>query len=238
MTQELQLQSAPINRETTQSLAISTGSGPLAFSSMDQVMEFAKLMALGKVAVPAFLRANPGACLAVTVQALEWGMSPFSVANKAYSVNDRLAYESQMLNAVILKRAPIKGRFSVTYTGDGVTRKCTVSATLNDDEGTVVSYTSPAIGQITTKNSPLWKSDPDQQLFYFASRSMCRRHFPDVLLGVYAVEEMSELPKERIVTARVEPIGVTALPSESEASQEVNLDEAPEAQWGEEEAKV
>ena len=234
MSTELQLQSAPITRETTQSLAISTGSGPLAFSSMDQVMEFAKLMAIGKVAVPAFLRANPGACLAVAVQALEWGMSPFAVANKAYSVNDRLAYESQMLNAVILKRAPIKGRFQVDYTGEGTTRKCTVSATLNDDDATVVSYTSPAIGQITTKNSPLWKSDPDQQLFYFASRSLCRRHFPDVLLGVYAREEVLDSPRERVVTAKVEPI--TGF-SEAEESQEPSLEEAPDIEWTEEEEK-
>lgn len=231
MSTELEITSAPINRATTQSLEISTGSGPLAFSTMDQVMEFAKLMAIGKVAVPAFLRGNPGACLAVTVQALEWGMSPFSVANKAYSVNDRLAYESQMLNAVILKRAPIKGRFKIDYTGEGQTRKCTVSATLNDDEGTVVSYTSPATGAITTKNSPLWKSDPDQQLFYFASRSMCRRHFPDVLLGVYAVEEMGTAPRERVVTARVEPLDPFQLPSEAEASQATNLDDAPEQSW-------
>jgi len=235
MSTELEITNGPINKTVTQSLEISTGSGPLAFSSMDQVMEFAKLMAIGKVAVPAFLRANPGACLAVAVQALEWGMSPFAVANKAYSVNDRLAYESQMLNAVILKRAPIKGRFQVDYTGDGATRKCTVSAILNDDDSTVVSYTSPAIGQITTKNSPLWKSDPDQQLFYFASRSLCRRHFPDVLLGVYAREEVIENPRERIVTAKVEPIAGMTAPTEAEYSQEINLDDAPDVEW--EEAK-
>ena len=46
--------------------------------------------------------------------------------------------------------------------------------------GQWVDYESPEIGKIPTKNSPLWKSDPAQQLFYFAARSLARRHFPDV----------------------------------------------------------
>jgi len=194
---------APINRDVNRSLAISTGQGPMQFSNMEQVMEFSKLMAIGKVAIPAHLRGNPGACLAVCVQALEWGMSPFAVANKSYSVNDRLAYESQMINAVILRRAPIVGRFEITYTGEGTTRRCTVAVTLNDGSGTVVDYTSPPIGSITTKNSPLWKSDPDQQLFYFSSRSLCRRHFPDVLLGIYAADEMPAAKEKVVSTGRM-----------------------------------
>ena len=53
-------------------------------------MTFAKLMALSHVAIPKHLRGNPGACLAVTIQAIEWRLSPYAVANKSYSVNDRL----------------------------------------------------------------------------------------------------------------------------------------------------
>lgn len=45
------------------------------------------------------------------------------------------------------------------------------------------------------KNSPLWKADPDQQHFYYSGRAMCRRHFPDVLLGVYARDEMEDSPR-------------------------------------------
>ncbi len=174
-------------------------SGALAFSSAAQIMEFAKIMSLAAVAIPKHLRENPGACLAVAIQASEWGMSPFAVANKSYSVNDRLAYEAQLVNAVILKRAPIKGRFKIFYTGDGQQRKCKVSATLEDGE--TVEYESPAIEKIKVKNSPLWQSDPDQQLFYFSSRSMCRRHFPDVLLGVYTPDELEE-PQIRQTTGR------------------------------------
>jgi hypothetical protein len=178
-----------INSKVAGGLPVSTGAGGLAFVNMDQTMEFAKLMAISSVAVPRHLRSNPGACLAIVIQAIEWKMSPYAVANKSYSVNDRLAYESQLVQAVILQRAPIVGRFKVEYTGDGDNRICKVWAKLKDSEDTV-EYISPPFGKITPKNSPLWKSDPDQQQFYYSGRALCRRHFPDVLLGVYADDEI------------------------------------------------
>lgn len=194
-----------INKDVTSSTELAIGGG-VAFRNMGELMEFSKLMAIGQVAIPKHLRDNIGACLAVSVQACEWQMSPFAVANKSYSVNDRLAYEAQLVNAVILRRAPIVGRFKVEYIGDGDARQCKVSAKLADGE--TVEYTSPPIGKITTKNSPLWKSDPDQQLFYFASRSLCRRHFPDVLLGIYTQDELvDEAPMIRDVTPAPNVLG-------------------------------
>ena len=99
----------------------------VTFHDMNQVLEFAKIMAVGGVAVPKYLRGNPGACIAVTLNAIEWGMTPFNVANKSYSVNDRVAYEAQLIHAVILKRAPIKGRPKSVFLGEGAKRQCRAS---------------------------------------------------------------------------------------------------------------
>lgn len=196
---ESQLIERRIDKEVTGGLTVGS-TGQLAFTNINEMMEVAKLMSLSQVAVPKHLRENPGACLAVIVQASTWSMSPFAVANKSYSVNDRLAYESQMINAVILNRAPIKGRLKYTYDGEGPTRRCTVSAETTD--GDTVSYTSPMFRDIKVKNSPLWTQDPDQQLAYYSSRAMCRRHFPDVILGVYTPEEMAESPERDITPAK------------------------------------
>lgn len=170
---------------------------------MTEIESFAILMSKSAIAIPKHLRDQPGACMAIAIQASEWQMSPFAVANKSYSVNDRLGYEAQLINAVILRRAPIHGRFAVAYSGSGSTRKCKVSATLSD--GGEVVYESPEISSITTKNSPLWKADPDQQLFYFSSRSLCRRHFPDVLLGIYTRDELEDSEPERNVMPQGNP---------------------------------
>ncbi len=191
-----------IDKALSLEMGVST-SGGIDFQNVSQFMELAKMMALANVALPKHLRNNPGACLAVAMQASEWKMSPFQVANKSYSVNDRLAYEAQLVNAVILRRAPLQSRFRVDYEGEGANRRCTVSVTLIGGEE--VSYTSPTIGSITVKNSPLWKSDPDQQLFYFSSRSLCRRHFPDVLLGVYTPDEMEDAPERKVSGREVVP---------------------------------
>jgi hypothetical protein len=177
--------------------------GGFAFRSMTEIESFAILMSKSAIAIPKHLRDQPGACMAIAIQASEWQMSPFAVANKSYSVNDRLGYEAQLINAVILRRAPIHGRFAVAYSGSGSTRKCKVSATLSD--GGEVVYESPEISSITTKNSPLWKADPDQQLFYFSSRSLCRRHFPDVLLGIYTRDELEDSEPERNVMPQGNP---------------------------------
>jgi hypothetical protein len=178
-----------IDPKAAQRLAFSNEAGGLGFADLSQAMEFAKMMAVSSIAVPKHLRNNVGACMAVVIQAVEWRMSPYAVANKSYSVNDRLAYESQLVQAVILQRAPIKGRFKVEFEGEGAKRRCRVAATLQD--GSVVDYLSPEFDRIPVKNSPLWKSDPDQQLFYYSGRALCRRHFPDVLLGIYTPEELA-----------------------------------------------
>lgn len=173
--------------------------GSLIVKDVSQIMEVAKLMAVSRTGVRKHLRDNPGACMAVAMQAFEWGINPFSAANKSYEVNDQIAWESQLLHAVFLRRAPIADRPACTYVGEGAARKCLLQVTTLT--GQVISYESPAFGTIKPKNSPLWTSDPDQQLFYYAIRAMCRRHFPDVLLGVYAEDELEALP-ERNATPR------------------------------------
>jgi hypothetical protein len=187
-------------------LIVSNDAGGIGFRNANEVMEFAKMMAVAGVAVPPHCRGQSGVCLAIIIQSVGWRMSPFAVAQKSYEVNGRMAYESQLVQAIILQRAPIKGRFKVTYAGEDANRTCTVTAELLD--GQVVDYTSPPIGRIKVKNSPLWVADPDQQLFYYSARAMCRRHFPDVLLGVYTPEELAEATEpapqsrlERVVSA-------------------------------------
>lgn len=178
---------------------VSNAVGGLAFENMGQVMEFSKLMSVSRQAVPKHLRGQPGACMAVSLQALNWRMDPFAVANKSYSVNDRIVYEAQLIQAVIEQRAPIKGRIKGEFEGKDNKRVC-VLRVVSEEDGETIEYRSPEIGSITTKNSPLWKSDPDQQLWYYAARAMCRRHFPDVLLGVYEKEEIKHAEGMRDVT--------------------------------------
>jgi hypothetical protein len=165
-----------------------TGS-KIAPQNLGEVVKFAEVMARADIALPKHLRGNAGACMAVALQAMEWNLSPFAVASKSYAVNGAIAYEAQLIAAVVNTRSGIKGRLKYRYEGEGPSLTCTVTGTLDGEECT---YTSPPMGSITTKNSPLWKSDPQQQLGYFAARSWARRHCPEVILGVYDRDEAEE----------------------------------------------
>lgn len=169
------------------SVGFSSANGTkIAPQNLGEIVRFAEVMAQSDVALPQHLRGNPGACMAVAMQALEWQMSPFAVASKSYVVKGAVAYEAQLIAAVVNTRSGIQGRLKYRYEGTGDDLTCTVSGVL---DGETYEYTSPTIGSIQTKNSPLWKSDPQQQLGYFAARSWARRYVPEVLLGVYDREE-------------------------------------------------
>ena len=167
-----------------------TGVEILNFS---QQVDFAKFMATAGFAVPRHLRQNVGACLAILDMSQRWGFQPYMVARMSYVVNDVLCWEAQLIHAVIERFAPLRNRLRPRYEGEGDERRCIVVGHMKG-EVEPLDYVSPRIGGITPKNSPLWKTDPDQQLWYYSSRAWCRRHCPDVLLGIYGRDELQDNP--------------------------------------------
>ncbi len=159
----------------------------IAPRNLSEVVRFAEVMCRADIALPKHLRGNAGACMAVALQAMEWDMSPFAVASKSYAINGQIAYEAQLIAAVVNTRSGIQGRLRYAFEGEGNKLTCTVSGTLDGEE---YSYQSPPAGAITIKNSPLWKTDPHQQLGYYSARAWARRYTPEVLLGVYDREEV------------------------------------------------
>lgn len=172
-------------------LASSTSGFSVVPANMAQALEFADVMAKSNQAVRAPFRNNVGACLALALQAWRWGADPFAVANKAYIVNDQLAYEAQLIHAIVNSSALLAKRLRYEFTGDGNTRKCNVIGWLKGDDDPF-EYESPTVDTIAVKNSPLWKGDPDQQLTYYGTRAWARRHLPEVLLGIYSSDELGE----------------------------------------------
>lgn len=184
----------PATRESVPMSAVGfvdTGSGyTLMPRDLAEVVKVSELMSRSGVAVPKYLRENPGACMAIMLQSLHWQMDPFQVARKSYAVNDMIAYEAQLITAVVNTRAPITGRLRYAYSGEGQSLRCTVTGII---EGEELVYQSPPISQIKVKNSPLWAADPEQQLSYYSGRAWARRHTPEVILGVYSREEAEEI---------------------------------------------
>ncbi len=183
-----------------QELALYNG-GLILPQKFGEIIEYAQMMAKGGLAVPKHLRGEPGICMAIIQRSLNWGMDPWAVATKTYSVNDQLAYEAQLVAAVVLAKAPIKEKvIKPFYSGDGGELQC--SFLLHHREtGEEIPYESPKKKDIKPQNSPLWNSSPKQQIYYYSIREMARRHFPGLLLGVYDVEEAASM---RDITPRGE----------------------------------
>ncbi|MGI8160222.1 RecT family recombinase [Enterococcus faecalis] len=175
---------------------------------MNQLVRFAELMSQSKATVPKHLEGKPADCLAVTMQAAQWGINPFAVAQKTHVVKgEMLGYEAQLVNAVVSSSSLLATRLNYRWSGDwsnvnGKTDKSpnltvTVSAVLKGEAEPRELTISMA--QAGVANFSLWEQDPRQQLAYLCTKRWARLHAPDVLLGVYTPDELQE------TAPRVEP---------------------------------
>ena len=185
-------------------------------SMMEQFNALAAVMASSKVTVPKHLQGSAGDCFAIIMQAAQWGMSPFSVAQKTHLVNGVLGYEAQLVNAVVQTSGAITGRFHYEYTGEGETLACRVGAIIRGEQDIVWSEWLTA-RSVSTKNSPLWKTNPKQQMGYLQVKNWARLYCPGAILGVYSDDELPEEaePKEKIINPIQEEYKKPELPAMS-----------------------
>jgi len=190
---------------------VSTAAAIFSPEGLMRLQQFAQIMSEGAATVPQHLRGKTADCLAVTMQAAQWGMNPFAVAQKTHIVNGTLGYEAQLVNAVVSSSSLLASRINYNWSGDwskceGKNNKSpnltvTVSAVLRGEAEPRELTISMA--QAGVRNSPLWEQDPKQQLAYLCTKRWARLHAPDVLLGVYTPDELDETPRgERDITPR------------------------------------
>ncbi|RKG45923.1 hypothetical protein D7V68_14935 [Acinetobacter cumulans] len=224
----------------------------VGFSAFDLMMDetvmarferTAEIMAGSRMTVPKHLQGNVGDCMAIIMQAAQWQMNPYAVAQKTHMVNNVLGYEAQLVNAVITSRAPVKERLHFEWYGDwskvngkddkSPTVGVRVSATLRGENAPrVIDISMAQVGPV--RNSPLWVADPRQQIAYLATKRWARLYCPDVILGVYTPDEVIEreeldiTPVQSTVKKHQGASGLKAQMAEREQSQETVIDMEPE----------
>lgn len=187
--------------------------------AIESYKDMAKLMAQASVQVPDHFKGKPADCLAVVLQAAQWRMNPFVVAQKTHIINGTLGYEAQLVNAVVSSSNAIKGRFHYEYqgtreewrpkwikenrkgkdvwkpqfNGNACVRAGAVLA--GESEITWGEWVYPVDQEIF--NSPLWRTNPRQQAGYLAVKFWSRFYVPDVLLGAYTPDELHEAGEMR-----------------------------------------
>ncbi len=152
-----------------------------------QIDTMANRMASAKATIPKHLQGSEGDCWAVIMQAIQWRMNPYAVAQKTHLVNGTLGYEAQLVNAVVQSSGHIEGRFHYEYDGD----KCRVGAVIKGErEITWNEWLSQK--DVKTKNSPLWTTNPNQQMGYLQVKNWSRQYCPAAILGVYTPDELPQ----------------------------------------------
>ncbi|EBL9725885.1 enterohemolysin, partial [Salmonella enterica] len=226
---------------------ISASNAIFNVQALGQLTAFANLMADSQVTVPAHLAGKPADCMAIVMQAMQWGMNPYAVAQKTHLVNGVLGYEAQLVNAVIASSSAIHGRFHYRYGGDwerctrtkeitrdknGKNGKYTVTErvrgwTDEDEIGLFVQVGAILRGEseitwgeplylsgVVTRNSPLWVSNPKQQIAYLGVKYWARLYCPEVILGVYSPDEVEQREEREINPAPVQRMSVQEITSE------------------------
>lgn len=183
----------------------------LSTHHMQSLVSFADMMAKSSITVPDHLKGKPSDCLAIAMQAMQWGMNPFAVAQKTHVVSGRLGYEAQLVNAVIQASGFIVGTFSYEYQEPGKVEdiRCRVGA-MPKGSDSIVWGEWLRNGDVTVRNSPLWKVNPKQQLGYLQVKNWARLYCPGAILGVYTDDELGDIEQP---AARRGPQRRSAAPS-------------------------
>nr|ELR5256697.1 recombinase RecT [Providencia rettgeri] len=197
--------------------------------AMNCVIRVADLMASGTATVPKHLQGKPADCLAITMQASRWGMDPFVVGQKTHLINGTLGYEAQLVNAVITSSNVVTGRFHYEYGGEW--EKIVGKKENRDESGlyirvgavlrgeTEITYGEPVyLADVQTRNSPLWKTMPKQQIAYLAVKYWSRLYCPEVIMGVYTPDELEERTIKD-VTPQKERVSLNEITQQNEPEQ-------------------
>lgn len=221
-----------VNAEQQTPNTISASNAIFNVQALTQLQAVAGLMAQAAVTVPEHLRGNPADCMAIIMQAMQWGMNPYAVAQKTHLVNGVLGYEAQLVNAVISSSNAIVGRFHYEYEGDWsicassreeiVKKPAKGGGTYDkkeiirgwssaDEQGlsvrvgavirgeSEITWGEPVfLSSVITRNSPLWISNPKQQIAYLALKYWARLYCPAVVLGVYTPDEVEPRAEKEI----------------------------------------
>ncbi|HEM6885257.1 TPA: recombinase RecT [Citrobacter amalonaticus] len=217
---------------------------------LNAISAFAQMMSQGAATVPRHLQGNAADCMAVAMQAAQWQMNPFAVAQKTHLINGVLGYEAQLVNAVISRSGVLASRFEYEWYGpwEKVIGKFNIRKgekgeyrvpgwTMADEEGIGIIIKARLKGedqpreldlllaQARVRNSTLWADDPRQQLAYLAVKRWARLFCPDVILGVYTPDELDER-EEKIINPAQSPQSITMQDINADSLQTTSTQEA------------
>lgn len=154
--------------------------------------------------VPEQFRNKPANTFVALEIAARAGLSPFGVLQNIYVIAGKPAFETKLAVALLNCSGKIRGPVIYAHEGKGTDRRCTATV-IDADTGREISHTLhwktvEDEGWIT-KSKSKWTTDPLLMLKYRTIMQLIRTTYPEVLLGMYSVEEAYEMKQDNMATA-------------------------------------
>ena len=188
--------------------------------SFVSAQRMAQALASGTM-VPKDYQGNIGNCLIALDMADRLQLSPFAVMQSLYLVNGRPSWSAQFITTVINKSGRYRRPLSFEVKGKGDSLSCKAWTEDLDGErveGIEITMQTAKDEGWTTKNGSKWKTMPEQMIRYRAASFFGRLHCPDLIMGVYAEDEVRSFTKaEKQVQAKAPDIFSKPTEAETEA---------------------
>ncbi len=145
--------------------------------------------------VPESFRGKIEDCFIAVQMAIRCGVDPFMFLQKCYVVHGRPGIEAQLAIALANASGIFKGRLSYTMEGSGDKRQCICQGIIADTSEVVKEIVSVQIAKDMGwwKQNPLWSKMTDLMLKYRSAMWLIRTNCPEVLMGMYAKDELEEM---------------------------------------------
>lgn len=130
-------------------------------------------------------------------------MDPFMCMQNLYVIAGKPAMEAKMAIALLNASGKTRGPVRYTHEGMGKERKCTATV-IDAETGQPISHTlhwaTVEMSGWVAKGGA-WAQDPLLMLKYRAAYQLIRTTYPEVLLGMYTVEEAREVDADDSMVA-------------------------------------
>lgn len=145
--------------------------------------------------VPRQFQGNAGNCIIAIEMANRLKTSPMMVMQNLYIVNGNPSWSSQYIIAMINSSGRYKTELQFDLKGEGDSLSCKAFAVDHNDrrvDGPEITMDMAQKEGWVNKNGSKWKTMPEMMIRYRAASFFGRINCPDLIMGMYSVDEVVE----------------------------------------------
>lgn len=158
--------------------------------SLSQVMQYADILSRSQM-VPECYQGNPSDIVAALQLGSELGIPPMTMLSNSYPVNNKIAFFTDMLMALVKSHSSYRGMKIMQES-----ENCFEAEAYRDNAGTIetiyVKFTKEdAIKAGIWNSKDVWKKYPQRMLKHRGCSYLAKNGWPDVIAGIYTYDELN-----------------------------------------------